>query len=210
MQIIPSILEYDEESFLSIFNSFTQIANRLQIDIVDKTFDLDSTLPLQEAVTVASDNNFGSSLEFHLMTKNPKEDTILLENSSLPIHLVLLHFDFLKNNSVMSNLPLGVVVNPEDDINEVVRLYKDSQVIQFMTIKPGRQGNPFLPEQLKKIKHLREKGFRGQISLDGGIGEKEAEQIARLEFKPDSIVVGSYLKTNPKQSFEKLSQILNP
>lgn len=210
MQIIPSVQEYKEEAFILTLRSFETIAKRVQIDVADESFDKNPTLKTERIIKLLASQNNSLEYEFHLMTKDPSSDLISLENSGVSIKLVFIHFDYLKNTSVKSRLPIGVVLSPNNDPDEALDFFSDAPAIQIMTIIPGRQGNPFINSQLGKISRLRKKGFNNLISLDGGIKESQAQEISDLEFKPDSVVVGSFLKQNPQSSYEKLNQILNP
>ena len=70
-----------------------------------------------------------------------------------------------------------------------------------MSVTPGVQGNPFLPNTLKKIEQLRILGYRFKIFLDGAVNDKTLPFINEQKFKPDVICPGSYLtKTDQLQS----------
>jgi pentose-5-phosphate-3-epimerase len=62
-----------------------------------------------------------------------------------------------------------------------------------MSVVPGVQGNPFLPNTLKKIEQLRVLGYRNKIFLDGAVNDKTIPFINKQKFKPDVVCPGSFL-----------------
>jgi pentose-5-phosphate-3-epimerase len=62
-----------------------------------------------------------------------------------------------------------------------------------MSVNPGFQGSPFLPEMLNKIEQLRNIGYRKEIFLDGAVNEKTISVILSKKYRPDFICPGSYL-----------------
>ena len=64
-----------------------------------------------------------------------------------------------------------------------------------MTVVPGQQGNPFMPEVLDKISQLRERGYEGEIVLDGAINEENLSTVMQKPHQPDAVCPGSYFKT---------------
>ena len=62
-----------------------------------------------------------------------------------------------------------------------------------MSVVPGVQGNPFLPDTLKKIQQLRMLGYKPNIFLDGAVNDKTLPIINKLKYKPDVICPGSFL-----------------
>ena len=85
---------------------------------------------------------------------------------------------------------------------------KDFPFIQLMTVYPGQQGAPFVPEVLDKITVLRKKGYSGKITLDGAMNDTTLPIILSKKYLPDAICPGSYFKQNPQTQLEKLQRIL--
>ena len=62
-----------------------------------------------------------------------------------------------------------------------------------MSVNPGKQGSPFIPETLKKIEQLRLLGYRSKIFLDGGVNDQTLPLILNQKYLPDVLCPGSFL-----------------
>ena len=62
-------------------------------------------------------------------------------------------------------------------------------MVLVMTVEPGFGGQSFMPDQLAKVKQLRQKYPEVPIEVDGGLSEKTVDQAA--EAGANVIVAGS-------------------
>ena len=69
----------------------------------------------------------------------------------------------------------GLSVKPGTPADSLLPYLSLIDLILIMTVEPGFGGQKMMPEQLDKAAFLREKGFFGIISADGGIGPDNAE-----------------------------------
>ena len=69
----------------------------------------------------------------------------------------------------------GLSVKPGTPADSLYPYLSLIDLILIMTVEPGFGGQKMMPEQLDKAVFLREKGFCGIISADGGIGPDNAE-----------------------------------
>ncbi|MBP9691644.1 hypothetical protein KBD81_06215, partial [Candidatus Woesebacteria bacterium] len=90
---------------------------------------------------------------------------------------------------------IGLDVSPEQEIEGIADHYDLSLVpsIQIMTVSPGFQGSPFLPDMLMKIQQLREHDYSGEILIDGGINSTTIPLINSHKYMPDILCIGSFL-----------------
>jgi ribulose-phosphate 3-epimerase len=95
----------------------------------------------------------------------------------------------------LSPIPIGLTLNPSEQVSDLESHYNLDNVpsIQIMSVTPGVQGNPFIPETLNKIEQLRVHGYRFKIFLDGAVNDKTLPAINKQKFKPDVICPGSFL-----------------
>ncbi|MFS8158775.1 MAG: hypothetical protein ACMG6E_00920, partial [Candidatus Roizmanbacteria bacterium] len=99
------------------------------------------------------------------------------------------------------------VLNPKHEVEVYWESIKNSQAIQIMTIHPGKQGQPFLPDTLDKISQLRKRKYTGEILLDGGINEKSLAYILEnCTYLPDTICPGSFFHKNIQENLMSLRE----
>ena len=69
----------------------------------------------------------------------------------------------------------GLSVKPGTPADSLLPYLSLIDLILIMTVEPGFGGQKMMPEQLDQAAFLREKGFSGITSADGGIGPDNAE-----------------------------------
>ncbi len=197
MQIIPALLEKSPGGLLANVEKLLPYFPHFQIDIEDRAFVQNKSIRIEDLPKLPTDAAF----DFHLMTKDYENDLKLLDElkNNIKIETVFLHFSLNPKYSLLtakySSFSLALVLNPEDSVENLLTKYEVSQLpaIQIMSVSPGLQGQDFLPEALKKIEQLRISGYRSKVFLDGGINDKTIPLITSLNYKPDFLVVGSFL-----------------
>jgi len=89
----------------------------------------------------------------------------------------------------------GLSLNPDTDLDRLLRFLPDLDLVLVMSVQPGFGGQSFRPEALEKIsglKRLREdNNYSYAISVDGGIDESTAGPCRQAG--ADILVSGSYL-----------------
>lgn len=208
MIVCPSVLESTASEYILTIKRILPYFQYFQIDFADGEYTNGRTASLEDIVNGLSQNIVDLSdlvFDFHLMSKNYLKNTVdLLElKKILNIKNLFFHFDLHPDVITISkrfpDFNIGLVLNPQDEVEELARLYKLNKIasIQIMSVVPGAQGNPFLSETLKKIEQLRQAGYRNKIFLDGAVNENTIPEILSKKYLPDVICPGSYLtKTN--------------
>lgn len=228
MQIYPSVLETDIEVFKKRLTEFVPIFLHIQIDIADgklvdnRTIQIEDVvdqvtrLRLVDAKAVAGKQGYSgqarNTFEIHLMVEDwQKEMSSLFQLAkSIQITRVFVHASVFHTPYSILNTQFewGLVLNSEDTVDDYWEALQPFPIVQIMTVQPGRQGNPFLPESLEKISQLRQKGYLGKIILDGGINEETLPQILSRSYWPDAVCPGSYFHKEPSAGFKKLQEIV--
>lgn len=101
----------------------------------------------------------------------------------------------------------GVSINPEQDTEVIKPLMDGIDVVQFMSVIPGKQGNKFIPSVLDKIISFK-KEFPSKLThIDGGVNKANLGLI--IDSGIDNIVVGSAIfnTSNPKEAFLELEKV---
>ncbi len=214
MQTVPSILEKTPEDLFFQINRLSKYFPRFQIDIADGIFVPNKTVQIEEITrTIQQLNNETMKqcvFDFHLMVKDYEAEIKKIEKLKeiIKINYIFIHFSAIENSRSFDSPPIrrvaqddrggttiGLTLNPEDQVDDLTSHYNLKQIplIQIMSVTPGVQGNPFLPETLTKIEQLRILGYRKEIFLDGAVNEKTIPVILAKKYQPDFICPGSYL-----------------
>jgi len=199
------------ESLITTLNRLSLYYKYFQIDIGDGIFVNNKTVQIEEIANEYKKINDYKNInfDFHLMVSNFEKDILKLNSLKEDINIknIFIHYsaisDFKIKISNLSLVPIGLTLNPEDQVNDLISHYnlKEIPSIQIMSVVPGVQGNPFIKESLTKIEQLRLLGYKSKIFLDGAVNDKTISIIANLKFPPDVICPGSYLtKTNELKS----------
>ena len=214
MDVCPSILEYKDEDYIVTIKKLTPYYQYFQIDFADGTYVDNKTSSLDGFIKIAKETNSqifaGIVFDFHLMIKDYEEYLKKLEELKkiITIKNVFIHFDLHPEYVVLDtkySFSIGLVISPYDQIDDLGLRYNLNIIpaIQIMSIIPGAQGKPFMPETLNKIEQLRKLGYRNKIYLDGAVNEKTLPIINSQKYKPDYVCPGSYLAKSPDGELKK-------
>jgi len=74
---------------------------------------------------------------------------------------------------------VGLAINPDTDISEILPYLGSIDLVLVMSVKPGGSGQKFIPNSIEKVNHLREykKKYIFLIDIDGGINLKNAPKL---------------------------------
>lgn len=225
MDIYPSILETSKETFFAKLELLLPHFDHFQIDITDGIFVPGKTVQIEELYKLFNEKpsfakaSASKAFEFHLMVKDYEKEIIKLEKLSKYINItnVLVHLSTLvldpstplRSAQDDNKWEYGIVLNPEDEVTPNWDTIETFKTVQLMTVHPGQQGGPFLPNVLFKISELRERGFKGKIILDGAMNDTTLPQVLENSYLPDSICPGSYFKENVEERLNKLKNMLS-
>ena len=215
MHIYPSILEKKIIDLSNKLDYLLPYFSHFQIDITDGKFVPNKTVQIEEiATTIELLNNEAikqKSFEFHLMVNDYQSEIAKLDQliKFVNITSVLIHLKSLNTKYKILNTKysIGLVLNPDDDVSANIETIMKFPTIQLMTVFPGRQGSPFVPEVLTKIDELRNLGFKGKIILDGSMNDQTLASVMKRKYLPDAICPGSYFNTDVADRLKRLQQI---
>ncbi|OGK26947.1 hypothetical protein A3C28_06360 [Candidatus Roizmanbacteria bacterium RIFCSPHIGHO2_02_FULL_39_9] len=223
MKVAPTLLAYTDQELTQQFSSLRPYFDQFQVDIQDGKFITNRTVSLHEYLSHFSsfDNKQIKKylFDFHYQTLSYEEDMETLwrrrENIQIGIHLI--HYslkpDFENLKKMYPDFSFGLVLNPEDSVEQLTINYNLQTVdgVQIMSIHPGPQGTPFMPETLTKIEQLRQIDYRSEIYLDGGINLDTLPVIKKQTHTPNFLCIGSYLtkSSNISVDVQKLNEELS-
>ena len=209
--IAPSLLSSDFSKLGEEIKALEKAgADWIHLDIMDSHFVPNLTFgPL-----VVQSLRPLSSLPFdaHLMVSHPEQLIELFATAgvnSLTFHLEAVSDpqSLLKKIREL-NMKAGISIKPKTPIEKIFPFLADLDLVLIMTVEPGKGGQSFLRNQVKKIQVLRKKILHLEnpplIEVDGGINPETAKWV----HEADVLVSGNYIlkSGNYPESIAKLKK----
>lgn len=221
VEFVPALLSRDEKYCYRIFANYYNLVQSFDFDIIDKsfkknlpteTFNADEYLDIFDDFILENNLLYDKSIGFHLMTQN--WDQYLTPRIVGDASQIIFQFDciditdtnfyeYIKQlKAYNQKLKIGLSINWSDQykFSEYLETHyfdhiKKFDILQLMTVVPGNQGMPFVPEAIKIMARLLD--LRCELKIDGGISPDilsmlDSQQL-RLIGRCKQISVGSYL-----------------
>lgn len=202
MKIAASFLNIKEP----IVEEVTKLSNLdidyLHLDVMDGIFVENKTYTYEEFYNIT---RFSSKpKDVHLMVSDVKR--YIDEFCKMNPEFITFHYEAVSEVGSVINyihekgIKVGLSIKPATDISEIIDYLDYVDLVLVMSVEPGRGGQSFIEESVKKIDalyNLREKqNYNYIIEVDGGINN----ETIKLCDKADVVVVGSYIT---KQDYEE-------
>ena len=205
-QVIPAILTDDFEDLKNKLKKIKNLADWVQIDIMDGIFVNNHSISLEDLKQAQTKSN----LEAHLMVLSPEK--YLSQAKMAKVKRVIFHFEATKNILAILKkiaelgLKKGLALNPETEIKEIKPYLDTIDLVLLLAVQPGFGGQKFNGSVISKIKILKELAPEIKIEVDGGINLANIEEVAQAG--ADYLVVGSGLfkAADIKKRFKQLAQ----
>jgi len=182
-KIIPSLLVTNETDFESQIKSVTGLVDMIQVDLADGKFVPNTTWPYQEPQK-AQKHLENIDFELHLMVEEPLKIIKQWINHKR-LKRILVHIESTNDiESILSEIKMfhkeaGIVLNPTTSIYDAEPYFDKIDSLMLMGVKPGFQGQAFIPSTIDKIKKVKEINKNVFIEIDGGVNKLTITQIAR-------------------------------
>jgi len=210
--IIPSILEQTREGLDDKIFQVTRITGveRVQIDFGDGDFVPHTTLTVNELDPL----NPAFQWEAHLMVRAPGN---FLDYQIAGFTTIILHYEAFGTEQLLDDaaseikklgMKPGVAINPETPVS-VLRYFGDTiNHFTLLSVHPGAQGNPFLPQTPERVRQLRALLPHVEIEVDGGINQDTLPALKGAG--ADSYVIGSalYAAKSPQEAYQILCSMV--
>ena len=190
--IVPAILTSDENVYHENLLKADHVCKLIQVDIVDGQFAANRTIGAE----VVSKYLTNAYLEIHLMVKYPQnyiDDFVKIEHVSriiLPWEVESNHQEYIyhiKNHSKQ----VGLSINPATPVSAILHFLDDIDLLLFLAVEPGFQGQGFKREVLDKVIQVKKVAPGLAVEIDGGVRYENAREIA--DSGVDFISAGSIL-----------------
>ena len=214
--IAPSVLAADFANLqqdIEMINSSD--ADWFHIDIMDGLFvpNISFGMPVLKAIA----KHAKKTLDVHLMIVDP--DRYIKTFANLGSDILTVHYEACKHlhrtlQAIKAEgMKAGVALNPHTNVNVLEDTINDIDVVCIMSVNPGFGGQSFIENTYDKIEKLKalitKKGANTLIEIDGGVTNKNAEQLTQAG--ADVLVAGSYVfnSKTPLETVKDLKAIIN-
>jgi len=211
IKLTPSLLAADLMNLgQEIENMRKNGVNQLHFDVMDAHFV--PNLSFGPSFCRAIHRQFPDlKMDVHLMMDNPEKyvDTFIQYGAaSITVH----EEAFLDPRPVLQSIraagaQCGLSVKPHTKVQALFPYLNETDIVLIMTVEPGFGGQKFMPEQVEKIRALRQAGYTGVIAVDGGVN---LENMALLkEAGANWLVMGTayFRAENPALVAEKVREL---
>lgn len=180
-EIFPAILCENFQDFKQTIQKMEGVFEHAQVDIMDGIFVASRSFSEREEI---NELKLKIKIELHLMVADPVAEMRrwqTVEN----VTRVLFHIetkDPLRSISFArkEGWEVGVVVNPDTPLSTLADIAERVDVVQFMTVHPGKYGAPFVAEVKEKIKTFAQNPKHPLIAVDGGVSEENVKELSDL------------------------------
>lgn len=190
-KVLPAILAETQEEMEKEFEKVIRYSQMFHVDVEDGSFventslDFDFDLPEYQRY------------EAHLMVERPLEwiEDNLERFSRFNFHVEAKDdpgevIEFLKSE----DKEVGIAIDPETDLEQVLEYVHKVDLVQIMTVDPGKYGSEFHKEMIKRIKKVKTEHPEISIEVDGHVTSENAGDLR--EVGADLFVSGSYIQEN--------------
>jgi len=192
IKIIPSILTNSPDEFEEMMRLIQPHFLSTHLDIADEIFVPNKTI---EGINELERLHTSLKITVHLMVSEPEK--ILPQWLAVgEVEALIFHvestkqMDKLISETKSKGNKVGIAVNPDTPIEEIIPFVENVDFVHFMTVDPGFYGSEFREEVLGKIRNFRKKYDDVEIRVDGGINPGSARKI--VEAGANVLIVGSY------------------
>jgi len=180
IKLSPSLLAADPLALEAAARAaLDEGADMLHVDVMDGHFV--PNLSFGPSVVRALRAHFPEAfLDVHLMLSEPVRyvDTFIASGASaLTVHLEAEAPDLAIDMIRKAHLTAGLSVRPATPAEKLIPYFDRADLILIMTVEPGFGGQAFREDCARKIGALRQLGYRGMISVDGGVGPGNMELL---------------------------------
>ncbi|HCC21854.1 hypothetical protein A2480_02195 [Candidatus Uhrbacteria bacterium RIFOXYC2_FULL_47_19] len=208
MEIYPSILAATQDEFARKVERVRCLGLTIHVDLADGIF-----VPQRSWADPLLVEEYADGLKYgaHLMVDNPEHEVpiwLVSGTEHVYFHTESTHRQDLILRTVNNPHRIGLALNPHTPVSDIAPFLDHIASVLVMSVEPGRSGQDFQPDILRKIRTIRGLCPDLHIVVDGGIKPHNIAAVAAAG--ADAAVVGSSLTDSPDpvQAFRELNTAL--
>jgi ribulose-phosphate 3-epimerase len=186
IKLAPSILSAD---FARLGEQIDELAGAgadyIHVDVMDGHFVPNITIGAPVVASIRAATSL--PLDVHLMIEHPERYISQFAEAGADIITVHVeaspHLHATIRAIKESGARAGVSINPPTPIGVVEEFLPHVSLVLVMSVNPGFGGQPFIPETLPRIAHIRkvldDRGLSVELEVDGGINANNAPDVVK-------------------------------
>jgi ribulose-phosphate 3-epimerase len=211
IELAPSILSADFAHLAEQVRAASEGGGTvIHVDVMDGHFVPNLTVgpPLVKSLRKVTD----LPLDCHLMIENP--DQFIPEFVEAGADWISVHQEACRHLNRTLHLirshdaQAGVVINPATPVDTLTEVLEIVDYVLVMSVNPGFGGQKFIPETVRKIRHLADlrsqRGLNYRVEVDGGIALETVAEVVRAG--AEILVAGNAVfgQGDPRTNAQKL------
>ena len=152
----------------------------IHVDVSDGKFTPIRNLNLEVFRTL--NETYETPIIAHMMVTNP---SYYIEKIIEYVEIFTFHFEIEREiNELIEEIrskkkKVGIAINPDTDIMEIVPYLGSIDLVLVMSVYPGGSGQKFIPQSIEKVKKLKElkENYKFLIDIDGGVNINNAKKL---------------------------------
>ena len=153
---------------------------------------------------------FSVPLDVHLMMDHP--ETLLDAFLDAGASLVTVHAEIGDASGLLRKIheagaAAGVALKPGTPAENAKPYLEDAELLLAMTVEPGFGGQKLDERVIRKIRELRDLGYKGEIEADGGIREDNLPELAENGLTVAVMGTALFRREDMKTAIKKLHRI---
>ncbi|OIO52195.1 hypothetical protein COY93_02355 [Candidatus Uhrbacteria bacterium CG_4_10_14_0_8_um_filter_58_22] len=195
MEICPSILAASQDEFARKVERVRCLGLTIHVDLTDGIFVPQRSWADPLLVEECAD---GLKYGAHLMVDDPEHEVpiwLVSGAERVYFHAESTHRQDLIIRTVNDPHRIGLALNPRTPVSDIAPFLDHIASVLVMSVEPGRSGQDFQPDILRKIRTIRGLCPDMHIMVDGGIKLHNIADVAAAG--ADAVAVGSALTDSP-------------
>lgn len=210
IKIFPSIIEANILNLEQEIKKLEPYCDGFHLDIMDGHFVENLTFGpdfINQIREISSKQLF-----VHLMVDNPEKWVNLIKLNKDDIFAF--HIEACKEPKKLiteihkKNWLASLAISPKTDIEKVYPYLNTVDQILIMSVEPGKSGQKFIPETLKKIEivsnYKTKNNLKFTIAVDGGVNKNNIVDLINLGAQDFAIASAIFKAPNPINELENL------